>query len=266
MKVIFLGTGPSRAIPRPVCVCAACKDARRGGKSARTRSSILIQEKDTCVLIDTSPDFLAQAQREKIKRIDAVFFTHEHIDATGGFDDFLFWCRARALEPKIFVSAAVKAFLYKHCAPVLNKNRWVVLRAMQPYRIVRVGDLLLEPLSVRHGVSCDVPTVGYRVNRALVYASDFDEIPARSRERMCGARVLIFDAAMWFFKAIRGHLDPRRAIAAAISLHPQRLYLTQIGHTYPPHADAQRQVSAYARTHDISFAVRLAYDGHFFEL
>lgn len=266
MKITFMGTGPSRAIPRPVCVCVACKDARRGGKSARTRSSILIQEKDTCVLIDTSPDFLLQATREKIKRIDAVFFTHEHIDATGGFDDFVFWCRARALEPKIFTSQSVRAFLHKHFSQVLNKNRWVVLHTMKPYQPVRVGDLLLEPLSVRHGVSYDVPTVGYLINHALVYASDFDEIPARSRARMRGAPVLIFDAAMWFFKGIRGHLDPRRSIAAALEFKPRLLYLTQVGHTYPPHNDAQRKIRQYARQHHVPCAVRVAYDGLSFSL
>ena len=53
----------------------------------RLRSSILIQTETTSVVIDTGPDFRQQMLREKVDRLDAVVFTHEHKDHVAGMDD-----------------------------------------------------------------------------------------------------------------------------------------------------------------------------------
>ena len=39
------------------------------------------------VLIDTGPDFREQALRNKLTRVDAVFYTHGHADHIFGLDD-----------------------------------------------------------------------------------------------------------------------------------------------------------------------------------
>lgn len=262
MKITILGSGSSRAIPRIGCRCAACHDARQGGKSGRTRSSIFIQKNDTAVLIDTSPDFLVQMRRNKVKKIDAVFFTHEHIDATGGFGDFLTWCHNKKLAPIVYVSESVKIFLQRHFASQLHREPMVIFRTMPSYRAVVVGEITLEPFDVRHGVTSDVPTVGYRVNSRLIFISDFDEISHKSQAYLKIPRaIFIFDAAMWFGRAILGHLDPRRAILCAQPFNPRVLYLTQIGHTYPVHELAQKKIKSYARAQGVAFHVHLAYDG-----
>ena len=87
MTLTFLGTGPAAAIPRRGCRCSACVDARRGGKSRRTRSAVLVMDGKTAILIDAGPDILGQLKRERIRRFDAVLLTHGHSDATGGLRD-----------------------------------------------------------------------------------------------------------------------------------------------------------------------------------
>ena len=80
-----LGSGTSMGVPTLGCDCAVCtsKDPR----DRRTRPSVMIEYAGKAVLIDTSPDFYAQAIREGITRIDAVFYTHTHADHILGIDD-----------------------------------------------------------------------------------------------------------------------------------------------------------------------------------
>ena len=56
-------------------------------KNFRTRSSILISDYKTNILIDTSPDLRQQLYKAKCTKIDAVLFTHIHSDHTSGLPD-----------------------------------------------------------------------------------------------------------------------------------------------------------------------------------
>ena len=88
LRAIILGCGSSGGVPRIGGDWGICDPDEP--KNARTRSSILIQkwggggEPDpkacTNVLIDTSPDLRVQLLREDIRRLDAVFYTHDHAD------------------------------------------------------------------------------------------------------------------------------------------------------------------------------------------
>ena len=66
----FLGTGTSMGVPTLGCDCAVCTSPDPHNR--RTRPSIRLAYNQRTVLIDTGPDFHAQALREDIRRIDAV--------------------------------------------------------------------------------------------------------------------------------------------------------------------------------------------------
>src|SRR5580698_3568686 len=84
----FLGSGTSMGVPTLGCDCAVCADALLpGSKNRRTRPSIKLDYNNRTVLIDTGPDFHAQAIAAGIKRVDAVFYTHHHADHILGMDD-----------------------------------------------------------------------------------------------------------------------------------------------------------------------------------
>ncbi|MBR4310188.1 MAG: MBL fold metallo-hydrolase, partial [Akkermansia sp.] len=59
------------------------------------RSSLLIQSETTTILVDSCPDLRQQALRHNLTAIDAVIYTHEHLDHTAGFDDMRAFCWRR---------------------------------------------------------------------------------------------------------------------------------------------------------------------------
>jgi phosphoribosyl 1,2-cyclic phosphate phosphodiesterase len=67
------------------CDCAVCVSADK--KDNRLRSSILVESATTSLVVDTGPDFRYQMLREKVKKLDAVVFTHPHRDHMAGLDD-----------------------------------------------------------------------------------------------------------------------------------------------------------------------------------
>jgi phosphoribosyl 1,2-cyclic phosphate phosphodiesterase len=83
MKIEFLGTGGAVTIPRPLCQCRVCAEARtKGVPYSRSGPSLFVHGPD--VLIDTPEDIYTQMNRSKIKQINAVFYSHWHPDHVMG--------------------------------------------------------------------------------------------------------------------------------------------------------------------------------------
>jgi hypothetical protein len=115
--------------------------------------------------------------------------------------------------------------------------------------------LAVAALGVPH--ARDVPTVAWRLRaggRTLVYASDVAELTT-ALERFCrGASLLVIDGAMWR-RRLYSHLSIDRELPRLCSWSVERIVLTQIGRTAPPH---ERLVRAVTR---LCPRARPAYDG-----
>lgn len=83
MKFIFLGSGGCTALPRPGCFCKVCKEARLKGEPYK-RSSCSIFLEDINLLIDTPEDINYSLNREQIKNIDIIMYSHWDPDHTLG--------------------------------------------------------------------------------------------------------------------------------------------------------------------------------------
>ena len=85
LKITFLGTGTSQGVPVIACTCAVCKST--DPRDNRLRTSILVEDEQTTVVIDSGPDFRQQMLRAGVKKLDGLLFTHEHKDLIAGMDD-----------------------------------------------------------------------------------------------------------------------------------------------------------------------------------
>ena len=184
MKVLFLGSGTSTGVPVIGCNCEVCTSANPRNK--RLRSSILVTSGSTSILVDSGPDLRAQALRYNLSAIDAVLYTHEHLDHVAGFDDLRAFCWDR--------EEALPLFAGEQCLARLRAMYPWALMEKQSYRgyvrancichsgkPFRVGDIDVQPVPVIHA---QVETYGYVFRNAdqssFGYVPDIKTLPADS--------------------------------------------------------------------------------------
>jgi phosphoribosyl 1,2-cyclic phosphate phosphodiesterase len=83
LKIEFLGTGGAMTIPRPLCRCRVCEEARtKGVPYSRSGPSLFVHGPN--ILIDTPEDIYYQINRSNITEINGVFYSHWHPDHVMG--------------------------------------------------------------------------------------------------------------------------------------------------------------------------------------
>ena len=162
-----LGSGTSMGVPTIGCDCAVCTSADPHDR--RTRPSIMVQWDGHTVLIDTTPDFREQAIRERIRKIDAVLYTHGHADHILGLDD------VRPLSfPRVTGGSKIPLYASENTAQVLRSVFRYIFDADYKYGGLAQVELhplngpvelfgaTFTPMPVLHG---DVPIEGFRFGR-----------------------------------------------------------------------------------------------------
>jgi len=229
----FLGSGTSMGVPTLGCPCAVCTSAYLpGSPNRRTRPSILITYNDHNVLIDTGPDFHAQAIRERLTHVDAVLYTHSHADHILGMDD---------LRPLSFrTPEGINLYADDETAHTIERVFEYTFRSIDRYptsarvHIHRTptaagtviplfgADFLRVP--VTHGRNT---IAGYRFGSAA-YLTDMSDIPAESLPLLEDLDILVLDALRRDPHPSHSHLNNSIALVEKIS--PKRAFFTHISH------------------------------------
>jgi phosphoribosyl 1,2-cyclic phosphate phosphodiesterase len=257
----FLGSGTSMGVPTLGCECAVCRSAVSQGpglpptepRNRRTRPSIRIDWQGRTVVIDTGPDFHAQAIREDLRRLDAVFYTHGHADHILGMDD---------LRPLTFKNTEpLPLYADDSTAQTIERifdytfrteNRYATSARVKIHRLptaagteVELFGARFQRISVMHGRQ---QIAGYRFG-AAAYLTDLSELPPESVPLLVGLDILILDALRREPHPTHSHLD--NSIALVEQLKPRRAYFTHLSHGLD-----QEATEAGLPPH-----MRLAYDG-----
>jgi phosphoribosyl 1,2-cyclic phosphate phosphodiesterase len=85
MKVRILGCGTSSGVPRIGNDWGLCDPDEP--RNRRRRVSILVEQDDDRILVDTGPDLREQLLDAQIASVSAVIWTHDHADHCHGIDD-----------------------------------------------------------------------------------------------------------------------------------------------------------------------------------
>jgi phosphoribosyl 1,2-cyclic phosphate phosphodiesterase len=243
-----LGSGTSMGVPTLGCTCAVCHSIDPHDR--RTRPSIVIEYAGKVILIDTSPDFHAQAVREGITRVDAVFYTHTHADHILGIDDLrpLSYYHKPAKMP-LYARPDAAAFLRRMFSYIFDADyKYGSLPQLELRPIdgpVELFGATIEPVRVLHG---ETEIYGYRVGSAA-YLTDHSEIPEASFHQLEGLDILFLDALR--NKPHPTHSTVKNSLRIAERLKPKRAFFTHICHDLPHEATNATLPSN----------VRLAYDG-----
>lgn len=229
IKITVLGSGTSMGVPTIACDCPTCTSD--DPKDNRTRSSLLIQSDSTTVLIDTSSDFRAQMLKHKIRKIDAILFTHHHFDHISGFDDIrpLNFFNKQIMPvyatPKTFKELK-RVFIYAFEEPeqVGGGVPHLEMINIEPYIPFRIGDIEFMPIRLLHG---KLEVIGFIVNN-FAYCTDTNFIPEESMELLRGKDYLIIDALR--HEKHETHYCLRESLEIAEKLGIKQTYFTHIAH------------------------------------
>lgn len=248
MIVTFLGTGTSQGVPVITCDCEVCTSTDPHDK--RLRSSILIEADDKTIVIDSGPDFRYQMLREKVKKLDAIVFTHEHKDHVAGMDDIRAFNYKQNAPIDIYATVRVQEALKREFSYIFAEFKYPGIPQINMHTIdfnpFCIGQLRLVPIEVMH---YKLPVLGFRIND-FTYITDAKTVSISEIEKIKGTKTLVINALQT--QSHISHFTLDEAIDFAQLVGAEKTYLTHISHRLGLH----KTMSAYLPT-----GIEFAYDG-----
>src|SRR5687767_4365629 len=192
MKITFLGSGTSQGVPVIGCTCEVCTSLDFRDK--RLRASIHVELSHQSFVVDTGPDFRQQMLRERVKRIDAVIFTHAHRDHTAGLDDVRAYNFMQQMDMPVYGTQPVLDQLKLEYAYAFAKEYYPGIPRLSLNQIdgtaFTVNGVAVTPLPVMH---MQLPVLGFRIDN-FSYITDANFIPSDTIEKLTGTEVLVLNA------------------------------------------------------------------------
>lgn len=252
MKFTFLGTGSSLGIPVVACDCKVCSSDN--SKDKRLRSSLLIQDEDVNVVIDTGPDFRIQMLNNHVIDLDAILYTHQHRDHIAGLDDIRAFNYILNKDIELYAKEEIVQALEGEFPYIFTDTGYLGAPRVQlnyiSDDIFNIHHIKIKPIKVHH---YKLEALGFRIND-VTYIPDLNKIDPEEYEKIRGSKVVIIDA----LRKSRhiSHLSLDEAIEMLEDLKPEVGYLTHMSHFLGLHEELEKALPDF---------IKPAYDGLSFE-
>ncbi len=263
LEITILGSGSSGGVPRADGAWGVCDPAEP--KNRRSRCALMARrrgqgaERETTVLVDTSPELRQQTAAAGARRLDAVLMTHDHADQSHGVDDLRAFALSLGHRIPVYMDAATTASLTRRFDyvfeggegyPAIAEARSLPLLGQAWAVDGPSGTIPVLGFDQDHG---GVRSVGYRFG-PVAYSSDVVDLPEAAFEALSGVEVWIVDALRYRPHPTHAHVE--KTLGWIARVRPRRAILTNL------HID----LDFNALAGELPSGVEPAYDGLRFEL
>ena len=228
MRVTVLGCGPSWGVPRIGGDWGDCDPANP--KNRRRRSSVLVEEGASSILIDTAPDLREQLLDANVRKIDAVLYTHIHADHAHGIDDLRSVNQMMGKPLPVYGSPATIDELqmrFRYIFTPVDPKATVtfykpVVEAHAVVGAFTAAGVDIASFEQDHGFS---KTLGFRIGR-FAYSTDVRTLDEAAFAVLAGVDVWLVDCQRRRPHPTHSHLDQTLEWIARVK--PRRAILTHM--------------------------------------
>tara|TARA_B100001287_G_scaffold57375_1_gene45665 strand:+ start:27618 stop:28385 length:768 start_codon:yes stop_codon:yes gene_type:complete len=240
MTITITGSGTSQGVPVIGCECHVCNS--KDSKDKRLRSSIHIQYNNNSIVVDTGPDFRQQMIDSKIKKLDAVIFTHEHKDHVAGLDDVRAFNFIQKKPIEIYCSENVFKALKREFhyifdpkfkypgVPSINRNK------ISKENTFKINEVSITPIEVMH---YKLPVLGFRIDN-FAYVTDAKTIENKEKNKLKNLDLLVINALR--IREHLSHLNLDEALELIKELNPKKAILTHLSHFMGKHQEIKKLI------------------------
>lgn len=233
MRVTILGCGGSGGVPladgSPGGYWGACDPANP--RNRRRRVSVLVEQGDSAILVDTSPDLREQILETPIRHLDAVVFTHGHADHAHGIDELRSLVHRRKAAIPAFTDPQTRSELTARFAYAFASSAEpeALYRPMLEDRLLEspqeIAGIAVTPFRQGHGRET---TLGLRFGD-LAYSTDVVELDEDAFRALAGVRIWIVDC-LRIGPPHPTHAWLKRSLEWIARVGPERAVLTHMNH------------------------------------
>ena len=234
VRVTLLGCGGSAGVPQIGGAdgfgdWGACDPNEP--RNRRTRSSIVIEQDGSRLLVDTSPDLRQQFLACGIGTIDGILFTHAHADHVFGIDEIRIVNRnvgrpldAYATERTLQELDRRFDYAFKEWQQPYFFRPVLVPRQVAPDARTTMAGIELQLFEQDHGF---MPTLGMRVG-GFGYSTDVVRLSEAALGALEGVDTWVVDCFQR--KGHNTHAKLDQVLIWVDKLKPRRTVLTHMGH------------------------------------
>ncbi len=259
MRFTFLGTGTSAGIPAIGCSCDTCTSD--DPRDTRLRTGACLEWTDASgdervVLLDTTPDLRIQALRANLTRLDAVLFTHNHVDHVFGLDEVRRFNAVMQAPIHIYAEPHTMESLHRVYQHIFDQDNNVnksfvatlIANTMTVGSPVDLFGLRFEPIRLMHG---RLPILGFRIDIApgstlrrpdflpMAYCTDVSKVPTETWSSLTDLNTLVLDCLRPRHHPT--HLTVDQAIEMAGRIEAKQTWFVHMAHQVK-HAETQERM------------------------